>query len=117
MTGETYTGSKGYSLRLDGQETGYNDKVRQRAVVMHKAQYVSEDWVKKYGRIGRSQGCPALPVGISQKVIDKIKNKSAIFAYYDDQKYLKASKYLNLEKLMERLDQDNFDVKKPEASS
>lgn len=95
VTAETYVGSKGYSLKLDGMEKGYNDKMRERAVVMHDAEYVSEYWIKKYGRLGRSQGCPALPKGIAKKVIDTIKNRTAIFAYYDDSSYLTSSKYLN----------------------
>ncbi len=104
LTAETYVGSKGYSMRLDGLDKGYNDQMRKRAVVMHNAKYVSDDWIKKYGRLGRSQGCPALPVEISKKVIDVIKDRTVIFAYYKDDGYLKSSKYLNLEKLMEKLE-------------
>ena len=99
VTAETYVGSKGYSLKLDGMDKGYNDKMRERAVVMHDAEYVSEAWIKKYGRLGRSQGCPALPKGIGKKVIDTIKNGTAIFAYYNDGSYLKASAYLNEDNL------------------
>ena len=99
VTAETYVGSKGYSLKLDGMEKGYNDKLRERAVVMHDADYVSENWIKKYGRLGRSQGCPALPKSISKKIIDTIKNRTAIFAYYNDSAYLSASSYLNPENL------------------
>lgn len=105
VTGDDYVGSKGYSMYLDGSEAGINDKMRERAVVMHDAEYVSDEWVKKYGRIGRSQGCPALPKEISRKVIDTIKHKTAIFAYYDDNKYIKASNYLDLTKLVEQLDE------------
>ncbi|MGB3618823.1 MAG: murein L,D-transpeptidase catalytic domain family protein, partial [Catalinimonas sp.] len=104
VTGETYTGSKGYSLRLDGLEAGYNDNLRKRAVVMHDADYVSEDWIKAYGRIGRSQGCPALPKEVTREVIDTIKDRTVIFAYYDDEKYLKSSTYLDLDQLMERFE-------------
>ncbi|MFA0962222.1 murein L,D-transpeptidase catalytic domain family protein [Roseivirga sp. BDSF3-8] len=100
VTAETYTGSKGYSMRLDGQEAGINDKVRERAVVMHEAKYVSEDWISKYGRLGRSLGCPALPEGISRTVIDSIKNGTTLFAYYNDSTYLNASRYLDLDQLM-----------------
>ncbi|CAN5583573.1 hypothetical protein BH23BAC1_BH23BAC1_38510 [soil metagenome] len=107
VTGEEYVGSKGYSMRLDGTEIGINDMMRERAVVMHDAEYVSEDWVKKYGRLGRSQGCPALPKEISKQVIDTIKHKTAIFAYYDDDTYINASNYLDLTKLVDQLeDQD-----------
>jgi hypothetical protein len=99
VTAETYVGSKGYSLKLDGMEKGYNDKIRERAVVMHNADYVSEHWIKKYGRLGRSQGCPALPIEIGKKVIDTIKNHTVIFAYYSDSAYLNSSPYLNPENL------------------
>jgi hypothetical protein len=99
ITGETYIGSKGYSLKLDGMEAGVNDKLRERAVVMHDADYVSEYWISRYGRLGRSQGCPALPKEISKEIIDTIKNRTAIFAYYDDMNYLHSSTYLQLDEL------------------
>lgn len=95
-TAETYIGSKGYSLKLDGLDKGFNDKMRQRAVVIHGADYVSESWIQKYGRLGRSQGCPALPAELSREIIDTIKNGSLIFAYFNDKNYLKSSVYLDL---------------------
>jgi hypothetical protein len=103
LTAETYTGSKGYSLKLDGIEKGYNDNLRNRAVVMHEADYVSENWIKQNGRLGRSQGCPALPVEISKDVINCIKNATPIFAYYNDITYLNTSPYLRLEVLLNLL--------------
>lgn len=105
VTGETYVGSKGYSLRLDGKEAKFNDKIRSRAVVMHAADYATEYWINRYGRLGRSQGCPALPPDLSRKVIDDIKNRTAIFTYYPDEKYLNASRYLDEESLFRQLDQ------------
>jgi hypothetical protein len=105
VTGETYIGSKGYSLRLDGKDPSYNDNIRSRAVVMHDADYVSESWIKRYGRLGRSQGCPALPKEISRKVIDTIKGRTTIFAYYPDESYLSASPNLKLDNLMESLEE------------
>lgn len=99
ITGETYVGSKGYSMKLDGMEVGINDNMRKRAVVMHDADYVSEKWIRKYGRLGRSQGCPALPKEISKKVIDTIKNKTLVFAYAKQEKYLNSSAHLNVEKV------------------
>ncbi|MEX1240238.1 MAG: murein L,D-transpeptidase catalytic domain family protein [Cyclobacteriaceae bacterium] len=104
VTAETYVGSKGYSLRLDGKEKSFNDKIRSRTVVMHAADYATESWIKCYGRLGRSQGCPALPPKISKEVIDVIKNKTAIFTYYPDRHYLNASRYLKVEDLFEKLD-------------
>jgi hypothetical protein len=104
ITGETYVGSKGYSLRLDGQDPDYNSNIRLRGVVMHSADYVSETWIKKYGRLGRSQGCPALPKEIYKQVINTIKNGSMVFAYYSDQKFLTSSAHLNYDELMAKLE-------------
>jgi hypothetical protein len=103
ITGETYVGSKGYSLKLDGIENGVNDKMRERAVVMHEADYVSDYWIRKFGRLGRSQGCPALPKAISREVINTIKNKTVVFAYFNDDHYLSSSNYLNVDALLARI--------------
>lgn len=119
VTGETYVGSKGYSLRLDGKEKSFNDNIRSRAVVIHAADYATESWIDRYGRLGRSQGCPALPPGISKDVINTIKNKTAIFTYYPDETYLNASRYLNIESLFEKLDQAPIELSldRPEATT
>jgi hypothetical protein len=69
---ETYQGHNGYSLRLDGLELT-NSNARSRAIVVHGADYVSEEFTKKYGRIGRSDGCPALDHKHARTVIDQLK--------------------------------------------
>ena len=104
ITAETYIGSKGFSLKLDGIEKGYNDLMRERAVVMHEADYVSERWIKDFGRLGRSQGCPALPKDISRDVIKNIKDRTLIFAYFNDTNYLNESLYLSMDTLLEKLE-------------
>ena len=81
-TGEIYDGKHGMSLKLDGLEKGLNDKARERAVVVHGADYVSESFIKQNKRLGRSQGCPALPVEMNAKIINVIKNKSCLFIYH-----------------------------------
>lgn len=94
-TADTYVGSNGYSLRLDGLETGVNDRARERAIVMHGAPYVSEASMRTIGRLGRSHGCPALRPAIARTVIDAIKQGSLVFAYYPDRPWLRSSRFLN----------------------
>lgn len=95
ITGDTYTGKHGESLRLEGEEEGINDNALARGIVMHSASYVDEDVVAHQGYIGRSQGCPALPGNISKEVINKIKNGSCLFLYSPDKNYVSHSKILN----------------------
>ena len=101
ITGNTYNGGNGYSLILHGDEKGYNSNLAKRSVVVHSADYANEDYIARNGRMGRSLGCPALPENIYKQVIETIKEKTMIFAYYNDAKYLKTSKYLNVLKLIE----------------
>lgn len=82
VTAETYHGKHGYSMRLDGVVKGMNDHARQRAIVMHGAQYVSDSFVKIHGRLGRSFGCPALSYDVSTTIINTIKNESCLFIYH-----------------------------------
>ena len=58
VTDVSYNGRNGYSLRLNGQERSFNSNARSRSVVVHGAKYASEAFIKKYGRLGRSQGLP-----------------------------------------------------------
>lgn len=90
-TGESYQGKHGYSLRLDGLEKGFNDNARSRAIVIHSAWYVSESFIQKNGRLGRSFGCPALPSDQSKEIIDLIKDGTCLYIYARDENYLKNS--------------------------
>ena len=107
ITGDTYNGSNGYSLMLHGDEKGYNSNLAKRSVVIHTADYANENYIARNGRMGRSLGCPVLPENIYKQVINTIKEKTMIFAYYNDAKYLKTSKYLNLLKLIENTDTES----------
>ena len=92
---DTYVGSNGYSLRLDGLEPGFNSRARERAIVMHGAPYVDESLAKSQGRIGRSWGCPALREAVARNVIDTVRGGGVIFSYYPDQTWLNTSRFLN----------------------
>jgi hypothetical protein len=94
VTDDTYVGRNGYSLRLNGLDRGFNDRARERAIVMHGAPYVSAAFVKAQGRLGRSHGCPALREAVAREVIDTVKGGSLVFSYYPDKDWMKSSKYL-----------------------
>ncbi len=95
LTGETYIGKHGISLKLDGLEIGLNDKARERAVVIHGAEYVSKKLANKQGYLGRSQGCPAVATAIAPKLIQTIKNKSVLFIYHPTRMYVNKSKLVS----------------------
>ncbi len=95
VTRETYVGSNGYSLRLDGLEPGFNAHALERAIVMHGAPYVDAGVAKQQGRIGRSWGCPALREAIARDVINTVRGGGVIFSYYPDKDWLNASRFLN----------------------
>ena len=95
LTAGTYQGGNGYSLRLVGLEKGYNDNALSRAIVMHGADYCSESVTKTGQRLGRSWGCPAVPMDKSRKIIDTIKGGSVLFIYADDTDYLAHSPVLS----------------------
>jgi hypothetical protein len=99
LTGETYFGQNGYSLRLLGMEQGFNDNAYRRGIVMHPAEYVNDEISKTYGRLGRSEGCPAIPSDIHRAVIETIKNGSCLFVYGKDKRYANRSKLLKNSRL------------------
>jgi hypothetical protein len=94
VTNETYEGHNGYSLRMDGLEPGVNDNALSRDIVFHGANYVSQNIAKVRGMLGRSWGCLALDRHLVKPIIDTIKNKTLVVAYYPDQHWLKTSPFL-----------------------
>ena len=94
VTTDTYYGSKGLALNLQGLEKGFNDNAYSRRVVVHGAWYVEPEFIKRAGRAGRSWGCPAIAATIVKPIINTIKGGTIIFAYYPDSFYLKHSGYV-----------------------
>lgn len=92
---EPYIGQHGQSLRLQGLEASFNDKAYDRAIVIHGAPYVSDSHISRYHRLGRSLGCPALPLNTAPRAISTLQQGAFLFAYYPDQSYLSSSKLLN----------------------
>lgn len=93
VTAETYNGKHGYSLKLEGMEKGFNDQARNRAIVIHGADYVNEEFVKVHGRLGRSWGCPAISNSVSKEVIDLLAKGACIFVYANNSEYLQKSSW------------------------
>jgi len=92
---DSYQGKHGYSMRMEGIEPGVNDNAFDRAIVMHGAPYVNPAMISKYGRIGRSLGCPAVRPAVARQLIDHLKGGQYLFAYYPDQRWLQSSAFLS----------------------
>ena len=96
MTGaETYTGTWGPAMRIDGLENGYNHLVRPRAIVMHGAEYARPEFLEDYGRAGQSWGCPALDDRLVEDVIDVLSYGGMLFFWYPDGDWSNHSEYLD----------------------
>ncbi len=95
LTEGTYQGKNGYSLILEGLENGINDKARERAIVMHGAAYANPALISANGRLGRSLGCPALPLSITKPIINTIKDGSVLFIYADNKDYMAKTNILS----------------------
>jgi hypothetical protein len=93
LTKNTYFGKHGLSLRLIGLEKGFNDKAERRAVVVHGAEYIGDDFGTAF--MGRSYGCPAVPQQVASRVINTIKNGTCLFIYHPSKSYLHGSRILN----------------------
>lgn len=97
-TEEVYYGSNGYSLRMEGLDAGFNNRAKERGIVLHGAPYVGESYIKQSGKAGRSWGCPAVPLELSHDIIDYMRWGNCLFIYSDDTNYLNSSRYINMQK-------------------
>jgi len=95
VTTNTYTGINGLSLRIEGVDKGFNDNASRRAIVIHGASYVSLRILHKYGVMGTTFGCPAIPDEMSSQIIPVVKHGSCFFIYFPSKKYLANSPVLN----------------------
>ena len=98
-TENTYYGKNGYSLVLNGLERGINDKAKERAIVMHGATYADPSTIRSCGRLGRSLGCPALPLAVCKKIIDTIKGGTLLYIHGDDKTYASRSTFIKQDEI------------------
>ncbi|WP_017733129.1 murein L,D-transpeptidase catalytic domain family protein [Nafulsella turpanensis] len=110
LTGEKYHGKYGLSLRLDGLEEGYNDNARERAIVLHGADYASEAFVEAQGRLGRSFGCPAVPFENKDAIVEAIDARTVLFIYAPDQKYNEDSQLLRTDAAVNYFAESGFEL-------
>lgn len=78
--GKPYDGDHGLSMRLDGLEDT-NSNAKERAIVFHRAEYVSDEFIEKHGKIGRSEGCFVVENTVCDTLVDELKNGSFIIAW------------------------------------
>jgi hypothetical protein len=95
VTRDSYYGGNGLSLRMEGLDKGFNSMALERAIVIHGAPYVSERILHKYGVMGTTFGCPAIPEDLSGQIIPLLKNGSCFFIYAPSARYLSRSSVLN----------------------
>lgn len=77
-TAGTYDGIHGYSRRIEGLDKGQNGNAFDRYVVLHAADYVSPDYVRRHGQLGCSRGCPALPPAQFKEIIATVRTGSML---------------------------------------
>lgn len=95
LTGDAYKGTHGLSMKLRGLEKGINHRAEQRGIVVHGASYVSESFIRRNGRLGRSQGCPSVSEKICKPIVNSIKDGSCFFIFYPDSNYFRRSSFYN----------------------
>jgi len=95
ITSKTYLGRNGLSLKVNGIEKGYNDQAAKRHIVLHGADYISPEYLRDNGEMGRSLGCTAMPTTMSPKIIRTIRDGSCLFIYHPTVKYLTHSSVIN----------------------
>ncbi len=87
VTGDTYFGHHGYSLRVHGLEPGINSNAFSRAIVFHSAWYATPRFAEAHDYLGRSWGCFAVNPKYSHYIFSKIKGGSFVFAYAESENH------------------------------
>lgn len=102
ITGSTFTGIRGHSLRLHGLEPGINDNAYARGIVIHGTPGVSETKARQ-GKMGRTEGCPAVSSEAARQLIALIAHGTVVFAWYPETSFLQTSAFLDRETASGRL--------------
>ena len=94
ITANTYHGIRGLSLRLHGIEPGINDNAHTRGIVVHGTPGVSPLRAAE-GRLGRTEGCPAVSVEAARELVPLIAHGTVLFAWYPEPGLLMRSAFLD----------------------
>jgi hypothetical protein len=82
LTGEAYDGDWGRAMRLHGLQEGVNDNAWRRDIVLHGASWVGYGAVfGNGGRLGRSWGCPTVPLADVEQIVDRLKGGSLLYVH------------------------------------
>ncbi len=115
VTDETYQGKHGLSLKLEGLDEGFNTNAKDRCIVMHGAEYATEDFIKQAGRLGRSLGCPAVPMEQHDEIIKTVMGGTALYAHAAHDAY--TSQYLDhMTAMAELVNENKKDIPVPAKS-
>jgi hypothetical protein len=79
VTGDYYPGKYGRSLRVAGLDPS-NSNAYARAIVVHSAWYAEPEVLTEHGKLGRSEGCFALPYNSLQEVLQRMGPGRFIYA-------------------------------------
>lgn len=71
----------GAALLLLGLDKGVNCLAEKREVIMHGADYVSEEFIASNGRLGRSWGCPAVPRSDMVRMIELLAGGGYLYVH------------------------------------
>lgn len=94
LTGKSYEGIMGYSMRLHGLEQKFNSNMFLRDVVMHPAKYATRYFIDKHHEAGKSFGCLAISKKVAKNLIDTIKDGTIIVNYFPSNSWLYHSRFL-----------------------
>lgn len=105
VTENTYYGKHGLSLKLEGLDKAYNSNAKDRCIVMHGAEYATEAFIEQAGRLGRSLGCPAIPMDEHEDIIKTVVGGTALYIHAAHDAY--TSQYLDHVTAMSELINEN----------
>ena len=77
-----YVGKHGKSLRLTGLSST-NSNARERNIVLHGAEYATQWFADEKGRLGLSEGCPAVAPDKILSLIKKLQGEALLYFHFD----------------------------------